>query len=171
MKPKIKLAEASLASGGGTLALYQHDGAFSMSINGQELMHSQACASERLMGTLGVEEIDVSVHPQILIGGLGLGFTLRSVVDAVGPDATIEVAEIVPEVIEWNQTHLRDLNGALMERPGIEVMQRDVVEVIRKARAQYDCIIVDVDNGPTAMVLPTNVSLYSNTGLKRVWGP
>ena len=78
MKPKIKLAEASLASGGGTLALYQHDGAFSMSINGQELMHSQACASERLMGTLGVEEIDVSVHPQILIGGLGLGFTLRN---------------------------------------------------------------------------------------------
>jgi spermidine synthase len=122
------------------------------------------------MGTLGVEEIAVTVHPQILIGGLGLGFTLRSVVDAVGPDATIEVAEIVPEVIEWNQTHLRDLNGALMERPGIEVMQRDVVEVIRKARAQYDCIIVDVDNGPTAMVLPTNVSLYSNTGLKRVWG-
>jgi len=170
MKPKIKLAEASLASGGGTLALYQHDGAFSMSINGQELMHSQACASERLMGTLGVEEIDVSVHPKILIGGLGLGFTLRSVVDAVGPDATIEVAEIVPEVIEWNQTHLRDLNGALMERPGIEVLQSDVVEVIRKAQAQYDCIIVDVDNGPTAMVLPTNVSLYSNTGLKRVWG-
>ena len=75
----------------------------------------------------------------------------------------------MPEVIEWNQTHL-GFNGALMERPGIEVMQRDVVEVIRKARAQYDCIIVDVDNGPTAIVLPTNVSLYSNTGLKRVWG-
>ena len=141
-----------------------------MSLNGQELMHSQACASERLMGTLGVEEIDVSVHPQILIGGLGLGFTLRSVVDAVGPDATIEVAEIMAEVIEWNQTYLRDLNGALIERPGVDILQRDVVEVIRKARARYDCIIIDVDNGPSAMVLSTNASLYSNTGLKRVWG-
>ena len=169
MKPKIKLAESKIASGG-TMALYSHDGSFSMSIDGQELMHSEACASERLMGTLGVEKIELDVRPRILIGGLGLGFTLRSVVDAVGPEADIDVAELVPEVIEWNRTYLKDLNGELLDREGIDVFVEDVSEVIRKAKADFDTIIVDVDNGPVAMVAASNVSLYSNTGLKRVWG-
>lgn len=152
------------------MALYAHDGSYSMSMNGQELMHSEACASERLMGAMGVELIDLDIRPRILIGGLGLGFTLRSVVDAVGPDADIEVAELVPEVVEWNRSHLKDLNGGLLDRPGVEVFVDDVAEVIRKAKASFDTIIVDVDNGPVAMVAASNVSLYSNTGLKRVWG-
>ncbi|MGJ8654212.1 MAG: spermine synthase [Opitutaceae bacterium] len=169
MKPKIKLAEAPIV-GGAVMALYEHDGAYSMSVNGQELMHSEAHASERLMGTLGVEKIPLDVQPRILIGGLGLGFTLRSVIDAVGPDALIDVAELVPEVIEWNKTHLKDLNGALVDNKGVDVFADDVVDVIRKVKAVYDTIIVDVDNGPCAMVADSNVSLYSNTGLKRVWG-
>ncbi len=169
MKPKIKLAEASL-EGGAVMALYSHDGSFSMSVNGQELMHSEACASERLMGSLGIEKIPLDVTPRILIGGLGLGFTLRSVIDAVGPEALIDVAELVPEVIEWNQTFLKDLNGELLGRDGVDVFVDDVVDVIKKAKAIYETIIVDVDNGPIAMVADSNVSLYSNTGLKRVWG-
>ncbi|MGC6424448.1 MAG: spermine synthase [Lentimonas sp.] len=169
MKPKIKLAEATVP-GGSKMALYSHDRAFSLSIDGQELMHSEACASERLMGTLGVENIPLDVKPHILIGGLGLGFTLRSVIDAVGPEAYIDVAELVPEVIEWNRTHLKDLNGALMGNTDVDVFVDDVVEVIKKAKGVYDTIIVDVDNGPFAMVKDSNVSLYSNTGLKRVWG-
>ncbi|HAV12534.1 MAG TPA: spermine synthase [Opitutae bacterium] len=169
MKPKIKLAEVPVA-GGTMMALYSHDGAFSMSVNGQELMHSEAHASERLMGTLGVEQVPLDVQPRILIGGLGLGFTLRSVIDAVGPEALIDVAELVPEVIEWNQTFLKDLNGELMGNEGVDVFADDVVNVINKAKALYDTIIVDVDNGPFAMVADSNVSLYSNTGLKRVWG-
>jgi len=169
MKPKLKLAESKIA-GGGTMALYSHDGSYSMSVDGQELMHSDACASERLMGSLGVEKIGLDTVPEILIGGLGLGFTLRSVMDAVGPDARIDVAELVPDVIAWNQTFLQDLNGALLERPGVDVFVDDVVDVIKKAKDRYHTIIVDVDNGPFAMVADTNVSLYSNTGLKRVWG-
>ncbi len=169
MKPKIKLAESKI-EGGGTMALYEHDGSFSMSLNGQELMHSDACASERLMGSLGVEKVGLDTTPRILIGGLGLGFTLRSVIDAVGPDAEIEVAELLPEVIEWNRTFLAGLNGELLDHPGVEVFAEDVAEVIRKAKGSYDTIVVDVDNGPVAMVADSNVSLYSNTGLKRVWG-
>ncbi|MEN8662095.1 MAG: spermine synthase [Lentimonas sp.] len=169
MKPKIKLAEVTL-DGGATMALYSHDGTYSMSVNGQELMHSEACASERLMGTLGIEQVPLDETPRILIGGLGLGFTLRSVIDAVGPDALIDVAELVPEVIEWNKTFLKDLNGELLEKKDVDVFVDDVVNVIKKAKATYDTIIVDVDNGPIAMVADSNVSLYSNTGLKRVWG-
>ncbi|MGJ8639029.1 MAG: spermine synthase [Opitutaceae bacterium] len=169
MKPKIKLAEAKV-QGGSVMALYEHDGAFSMSIDGQELMHSEACASERLMGTLGVEKIPLDVKPRILIGGLGLGFTLRSVIDAIGPEALIDVAELVPDVIEWNRTYLKDLNGELLDKKDVDVFVDDVVDVIKKAKAIYDTIIVDVDNGPFAMVADSNVSLYSNTGLKRVWG-
>lgn len=169
MKPKIQLAEA-IVPGGSKMALYSHDGAYSMSLDGQELMHSEACASERLMGTLGVEHIPLDVKPRILIGGLGLGFTLRSVIDAVGPEALIDVAELVPEVIEWNQTHLQELNGELLDKQDVDVFVDDVVDVIKKAKGSYDTIIVDVDNGPFAMVSDSNVSLYSNTGLKRVWG-
>ncbi|MGJ8651421.1 MAG: spermine synthase [Opitutaceae bacterium] len=169
MKPKTKLAEAPIV-GGAVMALYEHDGSFSMSVNGQELMHSEACASERLMGSLGIERVPLEEIPRILIGGLGLGFTLRSVIDAVGPDALIDVAELVPEVIEWNKTFLKDLNGELIENAGVDVFVDDVVEVIKKAKALYDTIIVDVDNGPFAMVADSNVSLYSNTGLKRIWG-
>ena len=169
MKPKIKLAEVTLESGA-VMALYSHDGTYSMSVNGQELMHSEACASERLMGTLGIEQVPLDQTPRILIGGLGLGFTLRSVIDAVGPEALIDVAELVPEVIEWNKTLLKDLNGELLEKKDVDVFVDDVADVIRKAKAIYDTIIVDVDNGPIAMVAESNVSLYSNTGLKRVWG-
>jgi spermidine synthase len=169
MKPKIKLAESKL-EGGGTMSLYEHDGSYSMSVNGQELMHSDACASERLMGSLGIEKIGLDTTPRILIGGLGLGFTLRSVIDAVGPDALIDVAELLPEVIEWNRSYLKELNGELLETPGVDVFVEDVAVVIKKAKDTYNTIIVDVDNGPVAMVADSNVSLYSNTGLKRIWG-
>jgi spermidine synthase len=168
MKPKVKLAEAQLPKGG-VMALYAHDGSYSISFDGQELMHSDACASECLMGDLGVERLGDVADARVLIGGLGLGFTLRKVIAVLGPEAHIEVAELVPEVIEWNQSHLSELNGELLSVAGVEVKVADVCELIRNADRVYDSIIIDVDNGPFAMVADSNASLYSLTGLRRIW--
>ncbi|NDV63479.1 spermine synthase [Puniceicoccales bacterium CK1056] len=164
MKPRIKLAAATTPDGG-TLALYEHDGAWSMSLNGQELMHSRATASETLMGELGVEHLDKDGAPRILIGGLGLGFTLQSVLRSVSSKAIIEVVELFPDVVSWNREFLKDLNGSLLEDPRVEVRTEDVGGVIRSANpGTYDVILLDVDNGPVAMVVKANASLYSPSG-------
>lgn len=168
MKPRIKQAEAKTADGG-TLALYEQDGAFSINFNGQELMHSKATASEVLLGKLGAEALDKEASSRVLIGGLGLGFTLRSVLEVAGPKAVIEVVELVSEVIDWNRELLKDLNGELLEDPRVEVRHDDVAKLIRKADPNtYDSIILDVDNGPTAMVTGNNFNLYSKSGVRLI---
>ncbi len=168
MKPRIKQAEAK-TPGGGTIALFEQDGAFSISFNGQELMHSKASASERLLGQIGVKRLEDDGDARILIGGLGLGFTLRSVLEAVSPETTVEVVELVPEVIEWNRVHLEPLNGALLDDPRVEVLADDVAALIERAEPEtYDAILLDIDNGPIAMVVESNSSLYSISGIGSV---
>jgi spermidine synthase len=151
------------------MALYEHDGGFSISFKGQELMHSKASASELLLGKLGVERLGKSVRARIMIGGLGLGFTLRSVLDCVGAETQVDVVELVPKVVEWNREFLRDLNGALLDDPRVNVIDADAVATIYTGAAHsYDAMILDVDNGPTGMVKASNQSLYSHKGLRAV---
>ncbi|MEM8866837.1 MAG: spermine synthase [Verrucomicrobiota bacterium] len=168
MKPRIKLAD-SLTPEGIPMALYAHDGGYSISFKGQELMHSKASASELLLGKLGVEQAKPGVKTRIMIGGLGLGFTLRSVLDGVGPDAEIDLIELMPQVVKWNREHLYDLNGALLDDPRVNVIEADAVEMILAGNSHsYDVLILDVDNGPTGMVKADNDSLYSHRGLRAV---
>jgi len=167
MKPRIKLAESK--SSEGVLSLTEHDGSYSISLDGKELMNSRAYASELLLGSLGVERLNNEADERILIGGLGLGFTLKGVLELVGNKATIEVAEIMPEVIEWNQTHLKKLNGSLLDHPQVQVRELDVTHLIQQAEPKtYDSILLDVDNGPNAMVSETNASLYCNNGIQSI---
>jgi spermidine synthase len=166
MKPRIKLAETD-ALPGGIMALYEHDGAFVVNFAGQELMHSEAVASEQALGRLGVKRLSGDGDSQVLIGGLGLGFTLASALDACGPETKFEVVELLPDMVDWNRTHLKDLNGARLHDPRVTVTIDDANRVIRKAKPQtYDAILLDVDNGPSAMVSGTNSSLYSISGLR-----
>ena len=168
MKPRIKLAESTTPEGE-PMALYEHDGGYSISFKGQEMMHSKASASELLLGKLGVERAKPDAKLRIMIGGLGLGFTLRSVLECVGPEAQIDVVELVPQVVEWNRQYLRDLNGALLDDPRVNVVEADAVEMIFKGESHsYDALILDVDNGPTGMVKASNNSLYSHRGLRAV---
>jgi spermidine synthase len=168
MKPRIKLGEVK-TSDGGRMSLYEHDGTFSISLNGQELMHSKANVSECLLGELGVAHLEGGVAARVLVGGLGLGFTLRSVLEAVGSETTVELVELLPEVIAWNREHLQGLNGSLLEDPRVVVRTEDVAQVIRKAEeGSYDVILLDVDNGPVAMVAKANESLYSNYGIGKL---
>ena len=153
------------------MTLYEHDGKYCISYAGQELMHSGANASEILLGEIGVERLEQDVEARVLIGGLGLGFTLRSVLERVGPAVSVELVELLPDIVEWNRQHLKSLNGEMLNDPRVEIHTTDVVAYVRKAeRARYDVILLDVDNGPVAMVSETNVSLYSNSGLRWLRG-
>ena len=167
MKPRVKLAESTFT--GGELSLTEHDGSYSISLDGKELMHSRANASELLLGSLGVARLNNETNARVLIGGLGLGFTLKSVLESVGDKTIIEVAEMIPEVIEWNRTYLKNLNGSLLDHPQVEIRAMDVTRLIQETEPHtYDAILMDVDNGPNAMVADTNASLYSKTGIRSI---
>ena len=167
MKPRIKLAESN--SAGGTLALVEHDGSYSITLDAKELMHSRANASECMLGSVGVARLDKEVAGRVLIGGLGLGFTLKGTLESIGDDTSVEVAEMIPEVIEWNRTHLKHLNGSLLDDPRVEIRTADVIRLIREAEPNtYDAILLDVDNGPVAMVSEANASLYSKNGIRSI---
>jgi spermidine synthase len=167
MKPRVKLAESTLT--GGILSLSEHDGSYSISLDGKELMHSRANESELLLGSLGVARLGNKLAGRVLIGGLGLGFTLKAALESVGNETTIEVAEMIPEVIEWNRTFLKYLNGSLLDHPQVETRSVDVTRLIQEAEPHtYDAILMDVDNGPNAMVCHTNTSLYSKNGIRSI---
>ncbi len=169
LKPNITLAETKTPNGA-RMTLVEHDGDFCIRVNGQQLMHSAVCASEVLLGSLGCERLSKGGKgARILIGGLGLGFTLKSVLAAVGPGAVVHQAELFPLIVEWNRTHMAGLNGKLLEDPRVEVLVEDVRPVIgRGARAPYDAIVLDIDNGTTAMVQDENHQLYSSQGMRHI---
>lgn len=169
MKPNITLAETKTPNGA-RMTLVEHDGSFCIRVNGQQLMHSSVSTSEVQLGQLGCEK-----HPsrgaatRVLIGGLGLGFTLKSVLQSVGPKAVVHVAELFPELVQWNRTFLAKLNGRALADKRVAVFEEDVRAVIqRAARAPYDAIVLDIDNGTTAMVKNENHQLYSEWGMQQI---
>jgi spermidine synthase len=165
MKPHHNLAETKTPDGA-RLSLHEHDGSYCIRLNGQDLMHSVTSASEILLGELAAAHLSKNASARVLIGGLGLGYTLKAVLAKAGAKAVVEVGELMPEVVEWNRTFMAGLNGRLLEDPRVHVRLGDVVDTISRARpASYDAILLDVDNGPTPMVRAGNVRLYGPRGL------
>lgn len=168
MKPHIKLAETSTPDGK-RLTLHVHDGDFSLRIEGRDLMHSSVAASELHLGQLAAERVSGKEPAKVLIGGLGMGFTLKSVLAAAGPNVVVIVAELIPEVVEWNRTHMAGLNGALLNDPRVKIVIENVGSVLGRAKAgEYDAVLLDIDNGPTAMVQAGNAKLYDRRGVARL---
>jgi len=166
MKPHYNRAETRTPDGA-RLSLHEHDGTFCIRLNGQDLMHSMTCASEVLLGELAAEHLSRNPAARVLIGGLGLGYTLKSVLAGAKAGASVEVAELMAEVVEWNRTFMAGLNGKLLDDPRVTVRLGDVVDIIAKARhGSYDAILLDVDNGPTPMVRASNARLYGAHGLQ-----
>jgi spermidine synthase len=168
MKPNRKLAETTTPEGA-KLILYEHDGAYCIRLNGVDLVHSAATASELRLGELAAETL--SEHPDslALLGGMGLGFTLKSLLAKGGSRVKVQVAELIPQVIDWNRNLLAHLNGALLDDPRVEVLLRDVWSVIAGTEPdRYDALVLDIDNGPTAMVQKQNARLYSAKGLVQI---
>jgi spermidine synthase len=134
-------------------------------------MHSMTSASEVLLGELAADRINNKNPSWVIIGGLGLGYTLKAVLEKAGPKTIVEIGELMPEVVEWNRTHMAKLNGHLLADPRVQVRLGDVVDTIAKARPNsYDAILLDVDNGPTPMVQAGNVRLYGSRGLETMKG-
>ena len=151
------------------MALYEHDGSFGIFLDGKELMHSSVSTSEEALGRLGVEDLDPGQAANVLIGGLGLGFTLRAALRCAGPEVCIDVVELLPAVIEWNHTHMIGLNGFCLNDARVRIINSDITQWISTLPgSSYDAILLDVDNGPVAMVDPNNSQLYSMEGIGRL---
>jgi spermidine synthase len=148
--------------------LTEHDGTYAIRLDGQGLMDSKATESERILGQMGTAGLAGKADARVLIGGLGLGFTLKSVLEHVSPAASVTVAELLQPVIDWNRTHLAELNGSALADPRVEVRRADVFEVIKSRPAGFDVILLDIDNGPTPMVQKSNAGVYTVAGLLRL---
>ncbi len=164
MKPKVKIATTRLPDGG-EMVLYQHDRDFSIEINGQDLMHSRQHESELELARLGCAHLAGSKAPRILIGGLGLGYTLRQVLDMVSHRAQVVVCELLSAVVEWNREFLGQLNGQLLRDKRVDLKTVDLVTFISRSKSRFDVILLDVDNGPSAMTNSGNHRLYGQEGI------
>ena len=165
MNPWILLDEINVPGDGGIMKLYQRAHEFSISIKNEELMNSRMHGSEDALAELACKRVANRDKPRVLIGGLGMGFTLRAALDNLGATAEVVVAELVPAVVQWNRTHLAELAGLPLDDPRVTVRESDVRLVIKADKDTYDAILLDVDNGPDGLTHQGNDRLYTHGGL------
>ena len=169
MLPRETLATARIP-GGDRLTLVRHGGDHVVMLGRDELMGTRMRFSEEQLAVLTLEQLERPA-PRLLIGGYGMGFTMRAALRAMGPDGRVTVAEIVPEIIEWARGPLAELTGGTLEDPRVDIQQCDVAALIDDAvdgtSHRYDAIVLDVDNGPDGIVRTGNERLYTRTGLAR----
>ncbi len=147
------------------LGLYRRGAEFSIRVGNRELMNSRVHGSEEALAALAVARIAGRSQPTILIGGLGMGFTLAAALRHVRPQARVEVVELVPAVVAWNRGPLAHLAGHPLRDARVTVREADVAQVLRAAHEAYDAILLDVDNGPEGLTRRENDWLYSRPGL------
>lgn len=167
MKPWELLGRAVIPGTDGEMRLSRREGEFSIHLSTQtsELMNSRMHASEDALADLACAAIAGRARPHVLVGGLGMGFTLAAALRGVGPGGTVTVAELVPEVVEWNRGPLGECAGRPLEDPRTRVHVGDVAELLRGGHSTYDAVLLDVDNGPEGMTHHGNDWLYSPQGL------
>ena len=164
MKPTRLLASATTPDGT-PLTLHEHDGTRSIRVGGVELMSTRQHHSEERLAELACAGLCGRQRAAVLIGGLGLGFTLRETLRHVATDATVFVAELVPAVIAWNRDPAHSLAADVIDDPRVEVIIGDVADVLAASSARFDAIMLDVDNGASGLTAKANDRLYSSKGL------
>lgn len=166
MRHWILLDEAPIPGTDNALALYQGKDDFFIKLKGgQELMNSRKHGSEDALGALPCERLKHPDSARVLIGGLGIGFTLAAALAAVGPGAEVTVAELIAEVVEWNRGPLGERSGRPLDDPRTRVYIGDVAKLLRRSRQHFDVIALDVDNGPEGLTRDSNDWLYSLAGI------
>ena len=160
-----KLIGTAKVPGGGELRLMQRGQEFSIMLGQNELMSSRLSGSEEALATLACRQLQATQAPRMLIGGLGMGFTLRAALKVLGPQARVVVAELVPEVVAWARGPMAALHGDSLTDPRVEIVETDVAEPIAASKAGFDAILLDVDNGPEGLTRASNSSLYGVAGL------
>jgi len=164
MKP-TRLLDRSTTPDGTPITLHEHDGTISIRVGGVELMSTRQHHSEERLAELACGGLTERRRAAVLIGGLGLGFTLRETLRHVAEDATVVVAELVPAVIAWNRNPAYRLAADVIDDPRVEIVTGDVADVLAESRGRFDRIMLDVDNGPSGLTATANDALYVATGL------
>lgn len=165
MIPWVHLATAKVPGGGDELRLKRRGSEFSIMLGSNELMNSRLSGSEEALAKLACERIAGRSKPRLLIGGLGMGFTLRAALAGLGADARMDVAEIVPAVIDWAHGEMAEVFGPCLDDSRVTIQEADVGQMIRSGANAYDAILLDVDNGPEGLSRKSNDALYDAAGL------
>lgn len=150
---------------GETLSLRRWGKEYSIDVDGSLLMNSYTHASEDALAEIACKRVSGVRQPSVLIGGLGMGYTLAAALSRLGPQAKVEVAELLPAVVAWNRGVLGPLAGRPLADKRVSVFEGDVATLLRSQRAAYDAILQDVDNGPEGLTMKGNDWLYSEEGL------
>jgi spermidine synthase len=164
MIPRIHLGTARVP-GGDALELYSRGDDFMIVLDRNELMSTRMNGSEIALADMTLDRLTNMSAPHLLIGGYGMGFTLRAALAKMGPKGQATVAELVPEIVEWARGPMADVADGCLDDPRVNVIMGDVGHVIRSNTAAYDAILLDVDNGPDGLTRKGNDSLYSAAGL------
>jgi spermidine synthase len=164
MKPRQLIASAAVP-GGERLHLFRRGDDFMIVLGNNELMNSRMSGSEIALAELTWARISSRARPHLLIGGYGMGFTLRAALGLLPRAASVAAAELVPEVIDWARGPMAELTAGCLDDPRVTIIVDDVAAVIARSRGSYDAILLDVDNGPDGLTRPQNDRLYSGGGL------
>jgi len=170
MKIWTKLGVAKIPNNGGELTLSQRDREFSIRLSGirGELMNSRVHNSEEALAELGCAHLRSSANAHVLVGGLGMGFTLAATLRSIPASAQVTIAELIPEVVEWNRGPLGECAQNPLSDSRVQIHQGDVAECVTKKASLYDAILLDVDNGPEGITQSDNDGLYSSQGLEHM---
>ncbi len=160
-----ELLDTADIPGGGELKLFRRGRDFMIVLDRNELMNSRMSGSEEQLATLTCERLKGRKSPHLLVGGYGMGFTLRAALGALGRDASVTVAELVPGIIDWAKGPMAELTAGCLDDRRVHLVQQDVADLIRQANGIYDAILLDVDNGPDGLTRSANDWLYHASGL------
>ena len=165
----LELIDTADLPDGGTLRLMRRGQDYMILFGRNELMSSRLRGSEEALATLAYERLRGHSRPHMLIGGLGMGFTLRAALAVLPPDARITVSELVPKIVDWAKGTLSHLFDDSLEDPRVAIDVGDVYALIAGARESYDAILLDVDNGPDGLIHAANDRLYGKQGLRAAY--
>ncbi len=171
MKQLNKLATAIIPNNGGELVLLQREDEFTIKLSGSRgvLMNSRVYNSEQELAKLGCAHIKNKESTEVLVGGLGMGYTLATALECVTASSRVTVAELMPEVVEWNRGPLGDCAGKPLDDERSHVRLGDIAELIKQQKPDFDAILLDVDNGPEGITNNDNNWLYSSAGLSALY--
>jgi len=161
----MELIDVAEVPGGPPLRLFRRGADHMILLERNELMNSRMSGSEEALAVMTCARLGKRKGLRMLIGGYGMGFTLRAALNATGPDARIEVAELVPKILDWARGPMAALTGSCLDDPRVTLIEDDVAVPIQHAAGRYDAILLDVDNGPDGLVRTGNGRLYSARGL------
>jgi spermidine synthase len=161
----LEILGETVSPDGTALKLTRRDKEYIILANGKSLMSSSMHGSEEALAAFACRRVRTLEEPSVLVGGLGMGFTLRATLDVLPPDATVVVAELLPAVVEWNRGPLGPLAGHPLKDKRVRIEMCDVAVTLRSGTGRFDAVILDVDNGPTAFTASDNSWLYDDRGI------